>query len=138
MKRSREEKVLGEKKDKEVKDRVIDDFLKFLNKNGLDSREFMTNTKGLPRYVRVNPFRGEIKDAAEILPTKDFKKIEWLPGCDVYAIPGNVKIASTESYKNGDIYGIDAAYVDFHLHLHNSSVNKHVHAYTYTGRAPPF
>lgn len=96
-------------KSKKVKEEAISEFLRFLKKNGLDSKEFSTNTKGLPRYVRVNPF-GDEKNAAEMLSSiKDCKKIDWLPGCDVYAIPGTITISSMESYKTGDIYGIDAA-----------------------------
>ena len=103
MKRTREEEVLAEKS------KAIHEFLAFLKENGLDEKEFSTNTKGLPRYVRVNPYGNAKNAAARISNTKECEKIEWLPGCEVYAMPGHIKISSMESYKNGDIYGIDAA-----------------------------
>ncbi|KAL6224478.1 hypothetical protein ACLB2K_003333 [Fragaria x ananassa] len=81
-------------------------FLDFLKHNGLDPSIY-TATHSTPRYIRVKPgcedqiesIEGEIKCKLE--------RVEWLPG--FYSLPPDVHIANSNAYREGNIYGIDAA-----------------------------
>ncbi|KAL6227022.1 hypothetical protein ACLB2K_000981 [Fragaria x ananassa] len=81
-------------------------FLDFLKHNGLDPSIY-TATHSTPRYIRVKPgcedqiesIEGEIKCKLE--------RVEWLPG--FYSLPPDVHIANSNAYREGKIYGIDAA-----------------------------
>ncbi|KAI3977297.1 hypothetical protein MKX01_030734 [Papaver californicum] len=84
-------------------------FLSFLNENGLDSSIYAsTTTHTTPRYIRVKPSEGEAhipELEAEVNCKLD--KVDWLP--NFYSIPPHIQIASTNSYHQGNIYGMDAA-----------------------------
>ncbi|XP_026393111.1 uncharacterized protein LOC113288321 isoform X1 [Papaver somniferum] len=84
-------------------------FLNFLNENGLDSSIYSsTTTNTTPRYIRVKPSEGEAhipELEAEINCKLD--KVDWLP--NFYSIPPHIQIASTNSYRQGNVYGMDAA-----------------------------
>ncbi|XP_026405646.1 uncharacterized protein LOC113300726 [Papaver somniferum] len=83
-------------------------FLNFLNENGLDSSIYSsTTTNTTPRYIRVKPSEGEAhipELEAEINCKLD--KVDWLP--NFYSIPPHIQIASTNSYRQGNVYGMDA------------------------------
>ncbi|XP_062010791.1 rRNA (cytosine-C(5))-methyltransferase NOP2C [Rosa rugosa] len=81
-------------------------FLDFLKHNGLDPSIY-TACHSTPRYIRLKPgceaqieaIEGEIKCKLE--------RVEWLPG--FYSLLPDVQIANSNAYRDGKIYGIDAA-----------------------------
>ncbi|KAL5977428.1 hypothetical protein ACLOJK_021774 [Asimina triloba] len=83
-----------------------DAFLAFLNENGLDPSIY-SRADSIPRYIRIKSgcesyllqLQEEIKCKAE--------KVGWLPG--FFSIPPNVQIASSTAYRQGKVYGMDAA-----------------------------
>ncbi|KAH0971096.1 hypothetical protein GBA52_023252 [Prunus armeniaca] len=83
-----------------------DGFLDFLKENGLDPSIY-AESHSTPRYIRLKPgceaqieeIEGEIKCKLE--------KVDWLPG--FYALPPDVQIANSNAYREGKMYGIDAA-----------------------------
>ncbi|KAL9682762.1 hypothetical protein QQ045_014570 [Rhodiola kirilowii] len=83
-----------------------DAFLEFLRENGIDPSIY-TAAESIPRYIRLKP--GFEEQIEEIGAELDFEllKVEWLP--NIYSLPPHVQIASSKSYREGKIYGIDAA-----------------------------
>ncbi|KAJ0980731.1 hypothetical protein J5N97_008986 [Dioscorea zingiberensis] len=81
-------------------------FLDFLEENGLDPSIY---SKGdtIPRYIRLKPGCEIWVPGIEAELGCELKRVDWLPG--FYAVPPQIKIASSESYKSGKIYGMDAA-----------------------------
>ncbi|KAJ4714188.1 S-adenosyl-L-methionine-dependent methyltransferase superfamily protein [Melia azedarach] len=81
-------------------------FLHFLKENGLDPLVY-TATNSTPRYIRLKA--GNEADLEEIEAEMKCKleKVVWLHG--FYSIPPDIKIANSKAYKEGKIYGIDAA-----------------------------
>ncbi|OVA04131.1 Bacterial Fmu (Sun)/eukaryotic nucleolar NOL1/Nop2p [Macleaya cordata] len=86
-----------------------DAFLDFLNENGLDPSIYASTTSHTtPRYIRVKPGDGEAhvpEIEAEI--NCKLERVDWLPG--FFSIPPQIQIASTNAYREGKIYGMDAA-----------------------------
>lgn len=82
------------------------EFLDFLKENGLDPSIYaMANS--IPRYIRIKPgCESQLMEIEAELRCK-LEKVVWLPG--FFAIPPHVQIASTEAYRLGKIYGMDAA-----------------------------
>ncbi|KAK3265763.1 hypothetical protein CYMTET_25578 [Cymbomonas tetramitiformis] len=82
-------------------------FKEFLQDNGLDERIY-TDCPDLPRYIRVNPRFADtcMSDVERELGAK-LHPVSWLPG--FYTVSGDVGIAGCSAYKEGRIYGIDAA-----------------------------
>ncbi|KAL7143666.1 hypothetical protein ABFS83_08G207300 [Erythranthe nasuta] len=83
-------------------------FLDFLNQNGLDPSIYI-GSHSTPRYIRLKPGCESETQVAEIEAEIEFKLKElcWLP--HFYYLPPDVRIASTKAYRDGKIYGIDAA-----------------------------
>ncbi|ERM99195.1 uncharacterized protein LOC18427225 isoform X2 [Amborella trichopoda] len=83
-----------------------DAYLDFLKRNGLDPSIY-DDLESLPRYVRLKPGvesqLGEIE--AEI--GRRLEKVVWLPG--FFALPPHIHIASSNPYRQGKLYGMDAA-----------------------------
>ncbi|KAL7606793.1 rRNA (cytosine-C(5))-methyltransferase NOP2C [Lactuca sativa] len=83
-----------------------DAFLEFLNENGIDPSIY-TATDSTPRYIRLKPGCEEQLEAIEADIKCKLEKVEWLP--NFYSLPPHIQIASSKSYQEGKIYGIDAA-----------------------------
>ncbi|XP_058009128.1 uncharacterized protein LOC110643230 isoform X2 [Hevea brasiliensis] len=81
-------------------------FLNFLQANGLDTSIYTTSDT-TPRYIRLKP--GSEDDLQEIEAEINCKlqRVVWLPG--FYSLPPHLQIANSRAYKEGKIYGIDAA-----------------------------
>eukprot|EP00434_Breviolum_minutum_P020622 symbB.v1.2.018183.t1/scaffold1436.1/size118852/6 len=104
------------------------EFLHFLDVNGVPKEVFTgAIQQEIPRYVRVNP-RGQLADLdaterqkaiGEALQTDAVEVVEWLRHgeeatqryMEVYACPASSNLSRTEAYKNGSLYGVDAASV---------------------------
>ncbi|KAL9461756.1 hypothetical protein AB3S75_004702 [Citrus x aurantiifolia] len=81
-------------------------FLDFLKENGLDPSVYSA-ADSTPRYIRLKT--GNQADLEEIEAELKCKleKVVWLSG--FYSLPPDIKIATSMAYKQGKIYGIDAA-----------------------------
>ncbi|CBI17362.3 unnamed protein product, partial [Vitis vinifera] len=83
-------------------------FLDFLKENGVDPSIY-TTADSTPRYIRLKP--GSISEAQIQQLEAEFKskleKVGWLP--NFYSLPPQIHIANSMAYKEGKIYGIDAA-----------------------------
>ncbi|GAA0159649.1 RNA methyltransferase [Lithospermum erythrorhizon] len=83
-----------------------DAFVNFLKENGLDPSIYISGDS-VPRYIRVKPgFEGHVEEIADEIKCK-LHRVSWLP--NFYYLPPEVRIASSKAYKEGKIYGIDAA-----------------------------
>ncbi|OWM68204.1 probable 28S rRNA (cytosine-C(5))-methyltransferase isoform X2 [Punica granatum] len=83
-----------------------EEFLDFLRENGLDPSIYSA-TESVPRYIRVKPGNEACLQELEAEIKSKPLKVEWLP--EFYSLPNDVQIANTSLYKQGQIYGIDAA-----------------------------
>ncbi|KAF5735946.1 S-adenosyl-L-methionine-dependent methyltransferases superfamily protein isoform 1 [Tripterygium wilfordii] len=81
-------------------------FLDFLEANGLDPSIYVAGDC-IPRYVRLKPGRAAYVEEIEAEIKCKLEKVGWLPG--FYSLPPDIQIANTKAYKEGKIYGIDAA-----------------------------
>lgn len=83
-------------------------FLEFLKTNGIDPSLYSAAAaKNLPRYLRLKPgVESEIPEIENEIGFK-LKPIPWLSG--FFSIPQQAKIASSEAYQEGKIYGMDVA-----------------------------
>ncbi|KAK8941111.1 hypothetical protein KSP39_PZI010143 [Platanthera zijinensis] len=83
-----------------------DAFVEFLKENGLDSSAY-AGAETIPRYIRLKPgCESQLMDIETELDCK-LEKVDWLPG--FFSIPSHIQIASTNAYRLGKIYGMDAA-----------------------------
>ncbi|GFY88026.1 S-adenosyl-L-methionine-dependent methyltransferases superfamily protein [Actinidia rufa] len=82
-----------------------DEFLEFLNENGLDPSIYSNDPT--PRYVRLKPGCEAYVEEIESDIKCKLEKVDWLP--DFYSLPPHVQIANSRAYQEGKIYGIDAA-----------------------------
>lgn len=80
--------------------------LDFLDGNGLDSSIYKLNDS-IPRYIRLKPGCESSIEEIEAEIKHEFKEVDWLP--NFFSLPPDVQIAKTKAYKDGKIYGIDAA-----------------------------
>lgn len=81
-------------------------FLAFLAKSGIDPSIYSA-AQSLPRYVRIKPgFEDEIPSIETELGCK-LSPLPWLRG--FYSLPQEAQIASSQAYRLGKIYGMDAA-----------------------------
>ncbi|XP_050230468.1 uncharacterized protein LOC126679471 [Mercurialis annua] len=84
-------------------------FLEFLESNGLDPSIYSA-IDTTPRYIRLKPGSEDggdyIKEIEREISCK-LEKVNWLP--HFYSLPSHVQIANSRAYKQGKIYGIDAA-----------------------------
>ncbi|KAK8969760.1 hypothetical protein KSP40_PGU014255 [Platanthera guangdongensis] len=83
-----------------------DAFVEFLKENGLDSSAY-AGAETIPRYIRLKPgCESQLMDIETELDCK-LEKVDWLP--NFFSIPSHIQIASTNAYRSGKIYGMDAA-----------------------------
>ncbi|KAJ3193819.1 hypothetical protein HK101_004034 [Irineochytrium annulatum] len=72
--------------------------------------DYYTETP-IPRYVRINPRRKKDTDAivAAMEDQTGYKlaEVPWLPG--FYSLPVEARIIACDSYRSGDVYGMDVA-----------------------------
>ncbi|EPS60931.1 hypothetical protein M569_13869 [Genlisea aurea] len=82
-------------------------FLDFLSQNGLSPSLYAASSQSIPRYVRLKPgFESHIGDIEDEIGC-NLVEVPWLP--NFYHLPPEIRIASTKAYREGKIYGIDAA-----------------------------
>ncbi|KAK3413789.1 hypothetical protein EUGRSUZ_I02337 [Eucalyptus grandis] len=82
------------------------EFLDFLGENGLDPSIYAAGDR-VPRYVRVKPGSESCLRELEGELACEPETVDWLPG--FYSLPPRVQIAGTKAYREGKLYGIDAA-----------------------------
>ncbi|KAJ4847329.1 hypothetical protein Tsubulata_037259 [Turnera subulata] len=83
-----------------------DAFLEFLRANGIDPSIYAA-ADSIPRYVRLEAGCEAELEEIEAEIKCQLQRVEWLPG--FYSLPPHIQIASSNAYKQGKIYGIDAA-----------------------------
>ena len=81
-------------------------FKTFLEKNNVPTQCYLDAHK-VPRYFRTCPRKQVTLQELNSQLKSKCKPILWLPS--YYALDPNIKIADTEAYKSGKIYGIDLA-----------------------------
>ncbi|KAJ8764264.1 hypothetical protein K2173_006004 [Erythroxylum novogranatense] len=81
-------------------------FLQFLQENGIDPSIY-TASDSTPRYLRLKPGGEDHVQEIEADLKCKLEKVVWLPG--FYSLPPHVQIANSKAYKEGKLYGIDAA-----------------------------
>ncbi|CAN6563353.1 unnamed protein product [Malus baccata var. baccata] len=97
---------MEEEEEAASKPALPDAFLDFLKENGLDPSIYL-ESQSTPRYIRLKPgFEDRIEEIEDEIKCK-LEEVEWLPG--FYALPRDVQIANSNAYREGKIYGIDAA-----------------------------
>ncbi|EEF32738.1 conserved hypothetical protein [Ricinus communis] len=97
-------------------------FLDFLEANGLDPSIY-TAIDTTPRYIRLKPgSEAEIEEIKTEINC-NLERVNWL--ASFYSLPHHVHIANSRAYREGKIYGIDAASGAAVLAL-NISVGDHV------------
>ncbi|XP_009379387.1 rRNA (cytosine-C(5))-methyltransferase NOP2C isoform X1 [Pyrus x bretschneideri] len=97
---------MEEEEEAASKPALPDAFLDFLKENGLDPSIYY-ESQSTPRYIRLKPgFEDRIEEIEAEIKCK-LEEVEWLPG--FYALPPAVQIANSNAYREGKIYGIDAA-----------------------------
>ncbi|KAM1529104.1 hypothetical protein ACFX1Z_018353 [Malus domestica] len=95
-----------EEEEEASKPALLDAFLDFLKENGLDPSIY-SESHSTPRYIRLKPgLEARIEEIEAEIKWK-LEEVEWLPG--FYALPPDVQIANSNAYREGKIYGIDAA-----------------------------
>lgn len=82
------------------------DFIYFLKENGLDPSIYVS-LDSIPRYIRLKPGLEACIEEIKADIKCDFQTVSWLPS--FYSLPHDVRVASSQSYQQGKIYGIDAA-----------------------------
>ncbi|CAN1226886.1 Oligopeptide transporter 7, partial [Linum perenne] len=97
-------------------------FLNFLQENGIDPAIY-TASDLIPRYIRLKPGSEPLLEDIEAEMKCKLERVGWLPG--FYSLPPQIQIASSKAYKDGKIYGVDAASGAAVLAL-NVSVGDHV------------
>lgn len=120
----------GDKAADQVPGSLPEEFLQFLDANGVPKEVFTGAIRQeIPRYVRVNP-RGPFADLSpaerqkaisQALQTEQsaVQLVQWLRAgevtdhryMEVYACPASSNLSRTEAYRNGSLYGVDAASV---------------------------
>ncbi|GMH06552.1 hypothetical protein Nepgr_008392 [Nepenthes gracilis] len=83
-----------------------DAFIDFLEENGLDPGIY-TACYSLPRYVRLKPGCDSLIAEIEANIKCELNPVVWLS--NFFSLPPDIKIANSLAYKEGKIYGIDAA-----------------------------
>lgn len=83
-----------------------DAFVDFLKENDIDPSIYIASDS-TPRYIRLKPgcesYLREFEDEIKCKPGR----VDWLPG--FFSLPPDIQIANTKAYREGKIYGIDAA-----------------------------
>lgn len=83
-------------------------FRRFLEENGISEQNYLAHDEW--RYIRVSP-----RATADMVALEELRRtfscrlerVDWLP--DFFRLPSDVKIADSPQYRDGHIYGIDAA-----------------------------
>ncbi|KAI9177959.1 hypothetical protein LWI28_021067 [Acer negundo] len=83
-----------------------DAFLDFLQENGLDPSIYAA-VDSTPRYIRLKAGTEAQLEEIEAEIKCKLERLDWLQG--FYSLPPDFKIANSNAYKQGKIYGIDAA-----------------------------
>ncbi|KAK1568951.1 hypothetical protein Q3G72_030843 [Acer saccharum] len=83
-----------------------DAFLDFLQENGLDPSIYAA-VDSTPRYIRLKAGSEAQLEEIEAEIKCKLERLVWLQG--FYSLPPDFKIANSNAYKQGKIYGIDAA-----------------------------
>ncbi|XP_044469813.1 25S rRNA (cytosine-C(5))-methyltransferase NSUN5 isoform X2 [Mangifera indica] len=81
-------------------------FLEFLRENELDPSIY-TAVDSIPRYIRLKEESEAYLEEIEAEIECKLEKVDWLDG--FYGLPPCVKIAKSRAYREGKLYGIDAA-----------------------------
>ncbi|CAL1361153.1 unnamed protein product [Linum trigynum] len=81
-------------------------FLDFLEANGLNPAIY-TASNSIPRYIRLKPGSESLTEEIEAEMQCKLERVGWLPG--FYSLPPQIQIASSQAYKEGKMYGVDAA-----------------------------
>ncbi|XP_063933566.1 probable 28S rRNA (cytosine(4447)-C(5))-methyltransferase [Zophobas morio] len=89
---------------KGIKSKLPQPFLNFLAENGVDCSVYEL-AKENPRYIRLRAGENVSLDDLEKAFNATVIQVPWL--LSFYELPSNVKIASSQLYKEGKIYGID-------------------------------
>uniref|UniRef100_A0A7C9AVA1 SAM-dependent MTase RsmB/NOP-type domain-containing protein n=1 Tax=Opuntia streptacantha TaxID=393608 RepID=A0A7C9AVA1_OPUST len=83
-----------------------DAFVDFLKENGLEPSIY-TSADSIPRYIRLKPgCESQIEEIEDEIRCK-LNEVTWLP--NFYSLPPHVQIANSKAYREGKVYGIDAA-----------------------------
>lgn len=83
-----------------------DAFVDFLKENGLNPSIY-TTADSIPRYIRLKPgCESQIEEIEDEIRCK-LNEVTWLP--NFYSLPPHVQIANSKAYREGKVYGIDAA-----------------------------
>ena len=82
-------------------------FVTFLRSNDIHPDNYAVTD--VPRYVRVSPRAPPTVDQSELERQlcASIEPVSWLRG--YYCVPSNIKIAGSEAYRNGHLYGIDVS-----------------------------
>ncbi|KAL5797157.1 hypothetical protein ACOSQ2_001977 [Xanthoceras sorbifolium] len=83
-----------------------DAFLEFLQENGLDPSIYAA-IDSTPRYIRLKAGNGAQLEEIEAEIKCKLERVVWMQG--FFSLPPDFKIANSNAYKQGKIYGIDAA-----------------------------
>ncbi|KAK2661516.1 hypothetical protein Ddye_000090 [Dipteronia dyeriana] len=83
-----------------------DAFLDFLQENGLDPSIYAA-VDSTPRYIRLKAGSEAQLEEIEAEIKCRMERLVWLQG--FFSLPPDFKIANSNAYKQGKIYGIDAA-----------------------------
>ncbi|KDP46784.1 hypothetical protein JCGZ_06572 [Jatropha curcas] len=81
-------------------------FLDFLHENGLDPSIYTVSDK-IPRYIRLKPGSEDDREPIGAEINCKLERVGWLPG--FYSLPPQIRIANSRAYREGKMYGIDAA-----------------------------
>ncbi|KMZ65691.1 putative Ribosomal RNA small subunit methyltransferase [Zostera marina] len=81
-------------------------FLEFLQKNCIDPSLYDLHDS-IPRYIRIKRGNESYLQKIEAELKCNLQAVSWLPG--FFAIPSYIHIASLSIYREGKIYGMDAA-----------------------------
>lgn len=80
-------------------------FLSFIERNGIHADNY--RIVDVPRFVRLNPRATLSRAELERQLGTSCEPVPWLP--DFYQLRGDVKIAGSDAYRAGLIYGIDVS-----------------------------
>ncbi|KAM7252369.1 hypothetical protein ACFE04_024252 [Oxalis oulophora] len=81
-------------------------FLNFLEANSLDPSIYSSITS-IPRYIRLKHENETHIEELEAELNCKLQRVNWLPA--FYSLPPQTQIANSKAYKQGKLYGIDAA-----------------------------
>ena len=80
-------------------------FLAFLRDNDIHIDNYRISD--VPRFLRLSPRATLSRAELERQLGTSCEPVDWLPG--YFRLRGDVKVAGTDAYRSGQVYGIDAA-----------------------------